>query len=381
MAFSTQKIFFHVPFMNETYRFECKNPCVKLKRYASSSDERAWSANDTRKSKFLVDLVACHTPIVRPLDTSNRSRNRGNKGRGQAGEAKNVEPKRSRKSPNSSGRRARVESVSRPSSSRNLAKGRGGYEGPGSGQKGHGHSGRRYSRPNQGYGNRGIQRKRSYGGPDPESQLRGGRGSISNQPWSHANPYPRLDQGGYGNPVPEQSGDQEGYEGQGQELKYPKNQENFYSLKTDQDQGHGGYRGPGWTEYNGWNQSPGQYERQESYGDSDQESLGPGRQANATSGQYSNGYGHSVQQSYGHCPYCESDEFNLRYEDENTEGRGQNVGGPEQGDRWYNCEYAGQQDQWHNARGGQGVGQRYDAYTAPYQNNDEWWANNVDQKQ
>ncbi|XP_016983066.1 uncharacterized protein LOC108047416 [Drosophila rhopaloa] len=63
MAFSTQKEFFHVPFSNETYEFECVDACVKLKSYPSTIDDRSWSANEDKKSQFVADLVACNSPI------------------------------------------------------------------------------------------------------------------------------------------------------------------------------------------------------------------------------------------------------------------------------------------------------------------------------
>ncbi|KAH8367443.1 hypothetical protein KR200_005524 [Drosophila serrata] len=63
MAFSTQREFFHVPFKNETYEFECVDACVKLKTYPSTVDDRSWSANEDRKSQFVADLVACNTPV------------------------------------------------------------------------------------------------------------------------------------------------------------------------------------------------------------------------------------------------------------------------------------------------------------------------------
>ncbi|EDW98032.1 uncharacterized protein LOC6537779 [Drosophila yakuba] len=68
MAFSTQKEFFHVPFSNETYEFECVDACVKLKRYPSTIDDRSWSANEDKKSQFVADLVACNSPIKKERD-------------------------------------------------------------------------------------------------------------------------------------------------------------------------------------------------------------------------------------------------------------------------------------------------------------------------
>ncbi|XP_073840944.1 uncharacterized protein [Musca autumnalis] len=63
MAFSTQKDFFHVPFMNELPDYECKKACVKLKSYESSLDYRSWARDKTKQSKFLQDLVACELPV------------------------------------------------------------------------------------------------------------------------------------------------------------------------------------------------------------------------------------------------------------------------------------------------------------------------------
>lgn len=59
MAFSTQKEFFHMPFMNETPKYECKTDCVKLKSYNSTADDRAWAADATQQSNFLRDLITC----------------------------------------------------------------------------------------------------------------------------------------------------------------------------------------------------------------------------------------------------------------------------------------------------------------------------------
>ncbi|KAH8243342.1 hypothetical protein KR032_006620 [Drosophila birchii] len=63
MAYSTQREFFHVPFRNESYDFECVEACVKLKTYPSTVDDRSWSANEDRKSQFVADLVACNSPV------------------------------------------------------------------------------------------------------------------------------------------------------------------------------------------------------------------------------------------------------------------------------------------------------------------------------
>jgi len=72
MAFSTQKEFFHVPFSNETYEFECIDSCVKLKSYPSTIDDRSWSANEDKKSQFVAGLVACNSPIKKQRDEDGR---------------------------------------------------------------------------------------------------------------------------------------------------------------------------------------------------------------------------------------------------------------------------------------------------------------------
>ncbi|XP_036346540.1 keratin, type I cytoskeletal 10-like [Rhagoletis pomonella] len=63
MAFSTQKEFFHVPFMNETVDYECRRACVKLKTYQSTTDDRSWAMDESLQSRFLSDLVTCQTPV------------------------------------------------------------------------------------------------------------------------------------------------------------------------------------------------------------------------------------------------------------------------------------------------------------------------------
>ncbi|XP_032312049.1 laminin subunit beta-1-like [Drosophila ananassae] len=64
MAFSTQKEFFHVPFMNEVEEFDCLESCVKLKSYPSNIDDRSWSASQEKKSRFVADLIACNSPVI-----------------------------------------------------------------------------------------------------------------------------------------------------------------------------------------------------------------------------------------------------------------------------------------------------------------------------
>ncbi|KAH8306069.1 hypothetical protein KR018_000139, partial [Drosophila ironensis] len=66
MAFSTQKSFFHVPFKNEELEFECYDPCIRLKTYPSTTDDRCWAADEEQKSRFVADLVACNTLIRGP---------------------------------------------------------------------------------------------------------------------------------------------------------------------------------------------------------------------------------------------------------------------------------------------------------------------------
>ncbi|XP_050319559.1 uncharacterized protein LOC126752642 isoform X2 [Bactrocera neohumeralis] len=63
MAFSTQKEFFHVPFMNETVDYECRKACVKLKTYQSTIDHRSWAMDESLQSRFLSDLITCQTPV------------------------------------------------------------------------------------------------------------------------------------------------------------------------------------------------------------------------------------------------------------------------------------------------------------------------------
>nr|NP_001303589.1 Coiled-Coils Y [Drosophila melanogaster]ALI51689.1 Coiled-Coils Y [Drosophila melanogaster] len=63
MAFSTQKEFFHIPYINESYELNCTGVCVNLKTYPSSIDDRSWSENEEKKSRFVADLVACNNPI------------------------------------------------------------------------------------------------------------------------------------------------------------------------------------------------------------------------------------------------------------------------------------------------------------------------------
>ncbi|KAH8420906.1 hypothetical protein KR222_009080 [Zaprionus bogoriensis] len=88
MAYSTQIIFFHVPFMNEKYGFQCDDSCVKLKSYQSSFDDRSWAATDRVKSRFIVDLVACK-PVPKPPNDSESEaedeRKESNKSRKQSG--------------------------------------------------------------------------------------------------------------------------------------------------------------------------------------------------------------------------------------------------------------------------------------------------------
>lgn len=63
MAFSTQKDFFNVPFMNESIESDCIKACVKLKSYESTIDNRSWASDEEKQSKFLSDLVTCQYPV------------------------------------------------------------------------------------------------------------------------------------------------------------------------------------------------------------------------------------------------------------------------------------------------------------------------------
>ncbi|KAH8276872.1 hypothetical protein KR026_002029 [Drosophila bipectinata] len=76
MAFSTQKNFFHVPFGNENVDFECIDACVKLKSYPSTIDDRSWAADDSAKSQFVAELVACS------LIPKSKTGGRGDSGKG-----------------------------------------------------------------------------------------------------------------------------------------------------------------------------------------------------------------------------------------------------------------------------------------------------------
>ncbi|XP_017874086.1 PREDICTED: sodium/potassium/calcium exchanger 1-like [Drosophila arizonae] len=271
----------------------------------------------------------------------------------------------------SSGRRARSEPESRHASSPSLFKGRVGYGGPVPGQRGHGQPGRRFSGPNQGYGNP-VQRQRSFRGPNLENQGRGGRGSIAHQARPAENPgersgYEWSGQYGKGSAVPEQSGDQYGYGAPGQisnydcpnqERNYSEDQENFYSLGTDQGQGHGGNVDPGyWRNFNYGDQGPGQYQVQDNYEAPNHETREPADRV-----QYTNGYECSNQQDEGNYPNWHPDvrelgQAHVRYGDENMGRLGETEGELEQGEGWINNEGTGQQDQWHDEQAGEELGQ------------------------
>ncbi|XP_075145673.1 uncharacterized protein LOC142220421 isoform X2 [Haematobia irritans] len=75
MAFSTQKDFFHIPFLSESVEYECQPACVKLKSYESSIDYRSWSSNKKKQSKFLSDLITCQLPSEDIRDSSKRTLN------------------------------------------------------------------------------------------------------------------------------------------------------------------------------------------------------------------------------------------------------------------------------------------------------------------
>uniref|UniRef100_A0A1A9WSD0 Uncharacterized protein n=1 Tax=Glossina brevipalpis TaxID=37001 RepID=A0A1A9WSD0_9MUSC len=84
MAYSTQKDFFHVPFMDEHVEFVCRSDCVKLKRYSSIIDDSAWALDDKKQSKYLYDLVLCETPGL--LDTCSSADMAGIPSAGAGGE-------------------------------------------------------------------------------------------------------------------------------------------------------------------------------------------------------------------------------------------------------------------------------------------------------
>ncbi|KAM7360835.1 uncharacterized protein ACRADG_008034 [Cochliomyia hominivorax] len=63
MAYSTQKDFFHVPFMNENVELTCPKACAKIKSYESTIDDRAWATDEAEQSKFLSDLATCQFPV------------------------------------------------------------------------------------------------------------------------------------------------------------------------------------------------------------------------------------------------------------------------------------------------------------------------------
>lgn len=378
--------------MNEKYGFECVNPCVKLKSYASTIDKRSWSTSDTKKSRFLVDLVGCHTSVVKRRER-NRSRSPA-KGKGlghTGGKTQNAEHNKARKSPNryrnsrgqdqSSGRRARSEPDSRHASSPNLVKGRGGYGGPVPGQRGHGQHGRRFTGPNQGYGNP-VRRQRSFRSPNLESQGRGGRGSIAHQIWPAENPGERSEEGpipeqsgyewsgqyGKGSAAPAQSGDQYSYGAAGQmsnhdcpdqERNYSEGHDNFYSQGTDQGLCY-------WRNDNYGDQVPGQYQVQDNYGAPNQESPEPADRLQNT-----NGYEYSNQQCEGNYPNWqpdvrELDQAHMRYGDENIRRWGETEGGLGQEEGWINNEGTGQQDQWHDNQGGEELGNQRSLYDSSH---------------
>ncbi|XP_023303228.2 myosin-11 [Lucilia cuprina] len=84
MAFSTQKDFFHVPFMNESPDLGCKKACVKLKSYESTIDDRSWANDEAKQSKFLSDLVTCQYPAAAGFGEGDFSSSDINVGRDEA---------------------------------------------------------------------------------------------------------------------------------------------------------------------------------------------------------------------------------------------------------------------------------------------------------
>lgn len=66
MAFSTQKDYFYVPFMNEGVSEGSDGTKVKLKSYDSTTDERAWALDIQKQSNFLSDLVSGFGVVSKP---------------------------------------------------------------------------------------------------------------------------------------------------------------------------------------------------------------------------------------------------------------------------------------------------------------------------
>nr|ACE79729.1 coiled-coil Y protein [Drosophila grimshawi] len=174
MAFSTQKEFFHVPFMSELPDFNCPKVCVKLKSYPSTVDDRSWAADEDKKSRFVADLVSCNIPLNLQNDDDNggpggRAEGRGGVRPGQQGQGREV--------------------VGGP------GQGRGSYGGPG--QEGQGPEGRAGAGPGgqgpEGYGpgvqdqgrqGPGVQgpSRQGPGGPGPGGQGPGGSRSDGQAP-------------------------------------------------------------------------------------------------------------------------------------------------------------------------------------------------------
>lgn len=63
MAYSTQKDFFYVPYMNESMEEDGEGSNVKMKSYEAAMDERSWAMDDQKKSNFLHDLVSGFTVV------------------------------------------------------------------------------------------------------------------------------------------------------------------------------------------------------------------------------------------------------------------------------------------------------------------------------
>ncbi|XP_033172773.1 golgin subfamily A member 5-like [Drosophila mauritiana] len=83
MAFSTQKEFFHIPYINENYELNCTGVCVNLKTYPSSIDDRSWSENEEKKSRFVSDLVACNNPNFVKHGNETETKNIKSESRGE----------------------------------------------------------------------------------------------------------------------------------------------------------------------------------------------------------------------------------------------------------------------------------------------------------
>ncbi|EDV94722.1 GH22463 [Drosophila grimshawi] len=78
--------------MNQTLDFVCPDDCFKLKSYPSTFDDRSWAAGETKKSRFVSDLVSCNIPLniddrASYDDGESQNGQRGPAGRQEAGQS------------------------------------------------------------------------------------------------------------------------------------------------------------------------------------------------------------------------------------------------------------------------------------------------------